>query len=445
MKQSSIEIIETLQKAGFTAYLAGGCVRDMLLGKIPEDFDIATSAKPEEIDNLLEKTYPIGKEFGVILTEKNGHHFEIASFRQEGEYIDGRRPSKIDFCTAKEDASRRDFTINGIFYDPINDEIHDFVNGQKDLKEKLINFIGDAEKRINEDHLRIIRAIRFKNTLEFQYEPKTYNAIKKFAKLSSKVSGEKLRDELNKMIMSKNFIHAVNDMQNTGILKEILPEIEELKGVSQPIQYHKEGDVWTHSLKTYEALKEKSSLELKWAALLHDIAKPQTYCYEERIRFNEHASKSEEIAKKILKRLSFPKKQMDHIVWLTSHHMMMLNILKMPKGKTRHWFLHPWFTELMELFRVDIAGTNPSIYQLYNRIKNLYEDFISNIDKKQIKLKPLLNGQDIMNITGLLSGPKIGEIIEDLHEKQLAHEIQTKEEAEHWIKTETVEKRITYD
>ena len=203
MKATSLEIIEILKKAGYEAYWAGGCVRDMLLGIEPKDFDIVTSAKLDEIERLLEHTIPVGKQFGVIIAVKNGHNFEVATFRSDSSYSDGRRPDAVMFTNAKEDALRRDFTINALFYDPTTDKVIDYINGQKDLDEKLVRFIGDSEKRINEDHLRILRAVRFKNCYDMQYHPDTYQAIKKYVHLIKNISKERIADELNKMIMDK--------------------------------------------------------------------------------------------------------------------------------------------------------------------------------------------------------------------------------------------------
>ncbi|EKD48048.1 MAG: metal dependent phosphohydrolase, partial [uncultured bacterium] len=216
MENTSLEIVKLLKSKGHSAYWAGGCVRDMLLGTQPKDYDIVTSAKPDEIEKLLEHTIPIGKEFGVILAVKNGHHFEIATFRSDSGYSDGRRPDAITFTHAEDDAKRRDFTINGLFFDPIEKKLHDFVDGKRDIADKIIKFIGDPHERILEDHLRIIRAIRFKSTLDFQYHPDTYKAIKHHSHLSAKVSGERLRDELNKMIAGDNPIRAFSDMEDTG-------------------------------------------------------------------------------------------------------------------------------------------------------------------------------------------------------------------------------------
>jgi len=244
MEKTSIKIVKTLRKAGYDAFWAGGCVRDILLMREPKDYDIVTNAKPDVIEDLLEHTIPIGKEFGVILAIVNGHHFEIATFRSDSGYSDGRRPDAVTFSHPEEDAKRRDFTINGLFYDPIKKQILDFVDGKRDIKDRLIRFIGDPHERILEDHLRIVRAIRFKTTLDFQYHPETYRAIKKHAALAAKVSSERLRDEFDKIMLDDNPVEGWEDMEDTGVLGYVMPELLELKGVAQPVEFHHEGDVW---------------------------------------------------------------------------------------------------------------------------------------------------------------------------------------------------------
>jgi len=430
MKPASLEIIQILKKAGHEAYWAGGCVRDMLLGHEPKDFDIVTSAKPEEIEELLEKTIPIGKEFGVILAIQNGHHFEVATFRSDSGYSDGRRPDAVEFTNAREDAKRRDFTINGLFYDPDSDKILDFVEGEKDLNAKLIRFIGDPHERLLEDHLRIIRAVRFKNTLDFQYHPETYNAILKHKKLIGNISGERLRDELNKIILNKNNIKAFNDLEDLGLLKEILPEIQAMKGVAQPYKYHKEGDVWTHSLNALAALPISASLLIRWATLLHDIGKPETFSVDKRIRFDGHASKSAEIARRILKRLKFSRKDIDRICWVIEHHMMMVPLVEMNKGRQRHWFFNPYFKDLLLLFYADAMGTSPHHMQLYEKILKEYKESLKEMPKEP---EPLLNGNEIMEILKITPGPELGKIINQLRHEQLNEGVKNKADALEWV------------
>jgi putative nucleotidyltransferase with HDIG domain len=430
MKNASIEIVKTLQDAGHTAYWAGGCVRDMLMGRHPNDYDIATSAKPDEIEDLFEKTIPIGKAFGVITTEHNGHHFEIATFRNDSGYSDGRRPNAIEFSHPAEDALRRDFTINGLFFDPVHEELHDFVGGQDDIKNKLIRFIGDPHERILEDHLRILRALRFKNTLGFGYHPDTYKALRKHAHLADKVSWERVRVELNKMIMSDKATVAFEDMQDTGVLPHVFPELEACKGVAQPAEYHKEGDVWTHLMMSLESLPEDASLIARWAVLFHDIGKPETFKIAERIRFDHHCSESAKIASRVMRRMKFSRQNIEHVTWVVKHHFMMVDLLEMSVGRQRHWFLDPKFPDLLLLFYADAAGTQPMDLSLYEKVHAAYE---RTIDKFGSLPEPLLTGADVMKIHGIEPGPKIGEILKDAMERQLEHEFETKEEALKWL------------
>ncbi len=442
MQPTSIEIIKKLKVAGFEAYWAGGCVRDMLLGIKPKDYDIVTSAKPDEIESALkgelEKILPIGKKFGVMMAIKNGHYFEVATFRSDAGYSDGRRPDAVIFTNAQEDAKRRDFTINGMFYDPIEDKVLDYIDGQKDLEARLIRFIGKPSERILEDHLRILRAIRLKNTLNFQYEPETYQAVLKHASvLIDKVSNERIRDELNKIMMSPYAVNAFQDMEDTRILNIILPEIAKMKGVAQPYKYHQEGDVWTHAMNSLKALPETASLPVRWATLLHDVGKPETFKLAERIRFDTHDRASRDIARKLLIRLKFDKRFIDEVCWLIEHHMMVMPLLQMPKGRRLVWFHHVYFKNLLDLFYADARGTTPPHTEIIDQIAQLYHDDLQSMPAPP---PPLLHGEDVMKAMKLKPGKKIGFILQKIREKQLGGEIKTKKQALDWLKK--IEKEI---
>ena len=432
MEKTSIKIVKILRKAGYDAFWAGGCVRDILLQREPKDFDIATNAKPKVIEDLLEHTIPIGKEFGIIMAVVKGHHFEIATFRSDSGYSDGRRPDAIEFSHPEEDAKRRDFTINGLFYDPIQKQIIDFVEGRRDIKDRLIRFIGDPHERILEDHLRIVRAIRFKTVLDFQYHPDTYKALQKHAQLADKVSGERLRDELNKMMLDDNPVEGWEDMEDTGVLKYVMPELLELKGVAQPVEFHHEGDVWDHTMQCLASLPPNATLEEKWAVLLHDIAKPQTFAQKERIRYDGHPEQSGEMAQKILRRLKFPRKFIEEVCFAITHHFDMKQLIEMPEGKRLKWFKKPAFPLLMTVFKADIAGTTPSDYSMFDELNELYKKSARRIKKEP---KKLLSGEEVMEILDIEAGPKLGEILEELHEKQLAGEIKNKRAALRWVNT----------
>jgi len=426
MKPTSIKIIEKLKKSGHKAYWAGGCVRDMLMGHEPKDFDIATSAKPDEIEELLDYTKPVGKEFGVILVIENGHSFEVATFRSDSGYSDGRRPDAVYFSKPEEDAFRRDFTINGMFYDPTSDEVFDYIGGQDDIEAKLIRFIGDPHERILEDHLRILRAVRFKNQFNFQYHPDTYNALKKYAKLVTKVSYERIGAEFNKMITGLNPAQAIEDLSELGILEEIIPELEKLRGVPQPLKYHHEGDVWDHSLKTLKECDKHAARNVKWACLLHDIGKAETFDLEERIRFDGHAEKGAEIAGEIFKRLKFSRKDRLEVQWFIAHHMMMVPLIEMNAGRARTWFLKENFLQLMQVFEADAKGITPTDLSLYNQILERYRELMAAMPHMP---KPFVTGKDIMKILGLKPGKKVGEIMDQVFHEQLDGKIKTRTQA----------------
>ena len=439
MQKTAKTIVEKLQNAGYKAYWAGGCVRDEIMGREPKDYDIATSAKPDEIEYLFSNTYDIGKSFGVILVreedrERKVHEFEVATFRSDSGYSDGRRPDAVLFTSAEEDAKRRDFTINGLFYDPITEEVHDFIGGYSDISQKLIRFIGDPHERILEDHLRILRAIRFKNTLGFGYHPDTYHAIKKHAHLADKVSWERVGDELNKIIASEKAPIAFEDMQDTGVLPHIFPELEECKGIAQPAEYHQEGDVWTHLMDALESLPEDASLLARWAVIFHDIGKPQTFKIAERIRFDHHSEVSAEIAERVMRRLRFGRRAIEHVSWVVKHHFMMKQLLEMPLGRQRRWFLDQRFPDLLLLFYADAAGTTPTDLSLYEQVKEAYEDCLDHFEAQP---KPLLSGKDIMDILKLKPGPKIGEVLEEAMHLQLEHKLISREQALAWLQSQS--------
>ena len=425
MEQAATKIVKKLQGAGFKAYFAGGSVRDMLMGKVSKDFDIATSAKPEQIEKLLSKTVPVGKKFGVILVLEKGHSFEVATFRSDSGYSDGRRPDYVTYTNAKEDALRRDFTINGMFWDPVKKQVLDYVGGKEDLGRKTIRFIGDPDKRIKEDNLRILRAIRFRNVLGFSYDEASWRAICRNAKLIKNVSAERIRDELNKMFDGKWRENAFVDLDRAGIMKHLFPEFEKCKGVAQPKNYHGEGDVFSHILRAIGTLPPKAPLFVSWAVLLHDIGKPDTFrVAPDRIRFDGHVLKSVEIAGDILRRLKFPKIEQELIIWLIDNHMTVGDIPKMRVSKQRRFLLDPRMKWLLEVHRADALGSLPGDLKLYEKLKTMI-----NAEKGRKIPKPILGGGDIMKHFSLKPGPRIGKLIEQAHEAQLEGKVRTKKEA----------------
>lgn len=435
MSKIALDIVKKLRKAGYQAYWAGGCVRDQLLGLMPKDYDIVTSAKPAEIEKLLEKTIPVGKQFGVVIAVRGNEHFEIATFRSEGKYTDARRPDRVFWAGAKKDAERRDFTVNALFYDPIEKKVIDYVGGQDDLKNKIIRFVGNPDERIKEDNLRLIRAIRFKNILGFEYEPKTWQAIKKNAAKIKGISAERLRDELNKILFDKNRVVAIEDLSASGILKIILPEAEAMKGVQQPDQFHKEGDVYVHTLYALRSLPKNAPLHLVWAVFLHDIGKPRTITFpktaSDRIRFNGHVVASAEIANEILRRLKFSNYEKRLIVWLVENHMIIGDIPKMRLAKQRRFLIDPRFPILLRLHKADALGSRPVDLSYYKKDLSLYEkakDLLAE-EKKRPKIKKLIDGTDLIREFNLEPGPKIGKLLKMIEIAQLEGKISKKKDA----------------
>ncbi|MBN1258992.1 CCA tRNA nucleotidyltransferase [Candidatus Peregrinibacteria bacterium] len=435
MEKTAVQIVKTFQKAGYEAYFAGGSVRDMLMEKEPQDFDIATSAKPDEIEKLLKKTFPIGKQFGVILAVVNGHHFEIATFRSDSSYSDGRRPDAVLFKTAKEDAVRRDFTINGLFYDPVKKKVIDYVGGQDDIKNKVIRFIGEPHERVKEDHLRLLRAVRFKNNLIFEYDPMTKKAVEELAELVDDISRERVADEMTKMLLRPHRAHSMKELDQFGILERIIPELVACKSVKQPHEYHQEGDVFTHVLKSLHDLpQEWATKELVWAVFFHDLGKPATYQEKtDRIHFDGHAPLSAHIAEKILRRLKFPTAQITKICWLIEHHMSVGYIPEMRRAHQAAMFWHPWFEDLLRLLYCDAHGAIPVDLSLYDQLMKMYKDFR---DEKLLEshFHTLVTGEEIIKEFGIPPSPAVSEILASVREAQIEGDVKTKAQAKKFIK-----------
>ena len=435
-KNIAKDIIGKIQGKGFEAYFAGGYVRDMLIGLEAKDIDIVTSAKPDEIEALFEKTYPIGKDFGVIDVVVENTNFEVATFRKESDYSDNRRPQKIFFTDAKNDALRRDFTINGLFYDPIKNKIIDYIGGVEDIKKRTVKFIGDPAERIEEDHLRLIRAIRFKSTLNFQYDQQSFEAIRKYSALIEKVSKERVRDELNKIITCPNRHTALIELSESKLLKYIMPEVEEMKGVPQPEEYHKEGDVFTHTYLALKSLPKESDLRLCWAVLLHDIGKPPTLIKKDgRIIFHDHAQKSAEISNEILKRLRFSKTDINAIVFLVENHMKIAQLNKMRPGKRKRILTHPLMEDLIKLAEADEHGKIPTELDFIEKIKKDAKKANLEKEREDKEGKEKIFSGDTLIEMGFEPGPKIKEIIENIEDLIAEGELKNNKEVRDYIKT----------
>jgi poly(A) polymerase len=423
----ALSIVRTLKENGHQAYFVGGCVRDLLLKKKPKDFDVATDATPERIASIFKKTVPVGAKFGVMLVVMEGLPFEVATFRADKEYKDGRRPTGVRFTDAKEDALRRDFTVNGLFYDPVSKKVLDWVGGQKDLKKKIIRAIGDPKKRFEEDKLRLLRAVRFASVLGFRIEPKTAAAAKRLASKIKVVSSERVRDELVKMFTGPDPGRALTLLDKSGLLKEVLPEVAAMKGVQQPKEYHPEGDVFRHTRLLLEGLKSSDTV-LAFGCLLHDIGKPPTFRRSDRIRFNGHDRVGAAMAEKLLVRLRFPNDQKDRIVACVEGHMRFKDVQEMRESTLKKFLQRQTFMTELEQHRLDCLASHGNLSN-WRFLKKKLRAF----SKEDIKPVPLLNGRDLLAM-GMKPGPVIGRILREAEEAQLERKITTKEEALEWAR-----------
>jgi len=425
------EIVATLQHAGFAAFWVGGSVRDFLLGRAAQDFDIATDAKPEQVEKLFKKTIPVGRKFGVVIVVENGLQFQVATFRAEADYQDGRRPEKVEFANAEADALRRDFTVNGLFYDPLTEKIHDWVGGQKDLRAKIIRTIGRPEERFGEDHLRMLRAVRFAAQLNFAIEPETFAAIQTLAPKIKIISAERVRDELLKLFRPPHAARGLDLLRASGLLEQVLPELVPTIACEQSPDFHPEGSVFNHLRLMLEKLPADAGEALPWAVLLHDIAKPATQAKDlvtGKIHFYGHEKVGAEMAENFLQRLKFPNRAIEEIVAAVRHHMQFKDVKLMRKATLRRMLLRETFPLELELHRMDCLGAHGDLSH-YDFCVAAAEEL-----KNQPEiLPPLLSGDDLLAL-GVPRGKRIGELLHELRDQQLAEEIKTPAEARAWVK-----------
>lgn len=429
--EAAYKVVETLTDAGFDTWWVGGCVRDMLSGHFPKDIDIATEATPNEVLALFSKGREVPRPLGSVRIRKGLFVFEITTFREESDASDGRIPESVTFSKREPDAQRRDFTINALYFHPISRELFDPFNGEADLKETLIRFVGEPKERIKHDALRIMRAVRFRAKIDGQYHPDTYVALREQAPLVENLSGIRKLEELEKLLLTPHAERGLEDLWELQILQFLAPELYKCKGIPQPADYHHEGDVWDHTLQCVRSFREDDFVDVRLAALFHDSGKAETFSLEERIRFDHHATISAEIAEKTLKRLDISNKRNEKISWLIKHHMMMGSFLEMNDERKAHWYFHQWFPELLQLFWLDVAGTDPSDFSLYDAIVSDYHHFL---DGHPRPITLLLDGKEIMEITGLKPGSRIGEILDELHDAQVRGDVSGKKEAIAFVK-----------
>jgi len=430
-KSAATDIARRLQQAGHTAYFAGGCVRDELLGLDPHDYDIATSAKPSEVQKLFPHTQAVGAHFGVILVMEHGRAFEVATFRSDHEYVDGRRPEMVTFSTPEEDAERRDFTVNGMFHDPVADKFIDFVGGQADLKSKTLRAIGDPVARFREDKLRLLRAVRFAARFGYDIDPATWDAIKAHAADIHAVSAERIREELVKILAHPNRVRGFDLLDQSGLLREILPEIEKLKGCEQPAQFHPEGDVFVHTRAMLELLPPDAPVGVALSVLFHDIGKPPTFRYhkdEDRIRFSGHDRVGAEMTERVMERLRFSRADTERTVEAVRQHMVFKDVQNMRTAKLKRFMAREGFGDEMELHRVDCQSSHGALDN-YDFLKAKAEEFAN----EPLIPPPLVTGHDLMGL-GWKPGPHFGPVLEAVQTAQLEGTLTTTEEAIAWIK-----------
>jgi len=421
-------ICERLTKAGYRALLVGGCVRDLILGVEAKDYDIATNAPPDAVARLFSHCIEVGAAFGVQIVVLPEGHFEVATFRKDGPYPDGRHPEQIVFTDEVEDARRRDFTINAMFYDPATASIVDHVGGREDLERKVVRAVGDPAQRFKEDHLRLLRAIRFAARLDYTIVPETFEAMKQAAPLIHKTSPERVRDEILKFLTEGAARRAFELLDTSGLLEEILPEVARMKSVEQPPAFHPEGDVFEHTLIMLDKM-EHPSPALAFAILLHDVGKPLTQTFEDRIRFNLHDKVGGREAHKICRRLHMANEDTDRITWMVENHMRVDTCPKMRPSKLKRFVRHEAFQDLLELCRLDCVAS-------HNMLETIHwiEEYLAQLAPEELKPPALLNGKDLIAM-GYTPGPQFSEILGAVEDAQLEGKLPNPNSAKQYVQT----------
>lgn len=427
-RERAVSIVERLRQEGYEAYFAGGCVRDMLLDKPPQDYDIATSAHPEDVQALFEETIPVGAQFGVILVLIEGQPFEVASFRHDGPYLDGRRPSQVRYGSLEEDVRRRDFTVNGMVYDPIAGTVIDLVDGREDLKQRRIRAIGDAQRRFEEDRLRMIRAVRLAASMNFTIENSTFAAIQRLAPTIRDIAWERIGDEVTRILTEGGARRGFEMLDESGLLKVLLPEIDALKGTWQSPDFHPEGDVFKHTMLLLSHL-EAPSESLAYGCLLHDVAKPLCFRQDgERVTFYGHTEKGAAMAEEILKRLKRSRAVGERVSYLVRNHLRHVQAPHMRLSTLKRFLREDGIDELLELTRIDALSSNGDLgYYLFCKER------LASLKEEEIRPAPLLRGDDLIAL-GYKPGPLFAKILREVEDQQLGGELDSREEALDWVK-----------
>jgi poly(A) polymerase len=431
LKDSAISIVRALQDAGYQAYFVGGCVRDMILGRDPADYDVATDATPDQVMRIFPKTYAVGAKFGVVLVPSPSANanenkvVEVATFRSDIGYSDGRHPDQVRYSKdPREDVERRDFTVNGLLLDPIRDKILDYVGGRKDLDAGMIRAIGDPELRFVEDKLRMLRAVRFASRFRYTIEPVTCAAIQKLASQIHQVGRERMRDELTKMLVEGHARDAFLLLDETGLLREVLPEISAMKGVEQPPQFHPEGDVFIHTLLLLDKLPQPCPSTLAWGALLHDVGKPATFrIAPDRIRFDGHVDVGVKVAQEICRRLRFSNDDAEQILALVGNHMRFAQAQQMKESTLKRFMRMPRFEEHLELHRMDCQASHGDLTSF-----DFVREKMTAMPAEVMRPAPLITGDDLIS-AGYSPGPQFKEILAAIEDGQLEGRLRDKDEA----------------
>ena len=440
MKDFATSIVKTLRQHSFQAFLVGGCVRDLLLGREPADYDVATNATPAEVMTIFPETYAVGAQFGVVLVPALGGAavttakgaIEVATFRSDIGYSDGRHPDEVLFSQdLREDVSRRDFTINGMLLDPVTDEVLDFVGGRGDLKAGIIRTIGDPERRFGEDKLRMLRAVRFAARFEYKIEPLTFAAIQRLAEQIHVVSRERVRDELTRMLTEGNARQAFLLLDESGLLPQVLPEISKMHGVEQPPEFHPEGDVFIHTLLLLDNLPHPCSMTLAWGALLHDVGKPPTFrVAPDRIRFDGHVDVGVKMAEEICRRLRFSGDETGGVLALVDNHMRFGDAMRMKESTLKKFLRMPKFDEHMALHRADCLASHRNL-TTYEFVRRKQKE----IPPEKMRPLPLVTGDDLI-AAGHQPGPKFKEILSAVEDAQLEGKLMSRDAALEFVHRE---------
>lgn len=446
-KSHAISIVRTLREAGHKAYLCGGCVRDLILGREPADYDVTTDATPEQVMRIFPETYAVGAQFGVVLVpedqsrdvagcasgneggSQHPHAVEVATFRSDIGYSDGRHPDQVRFSKdPHEDVQRRDFTINGLLLDPLKNEVLDFAGGRQDLEAGIIRAIGEPTLRFAEDKLRMLRAVRFAARFDYEIEGRTFAAIQELVPQINQVSRERIREELNKMLTEGHARRAFLLLDESGLLEEVLPEIFAMKGVEQPPEFHPEGDVFVHTLLLLDKLPHPCPVTLAWGALLHDVGKPATFrVAPDRIRFDGHVEVGIRMAEAICRRLRFSNEDTEQVMALVKHHMRFAHVQQMKESTLKKFLRLPRFEEHLQLHWLDCKSSHGDLTSY-----DFMREKLSETAPDEIRPKPLITGNDLIS-AGYKPGPRFKDILTTVEDCQLEGRLQSREEAMNYV------------